>query len=155
MIVLQRWQCLGLQIEYTLTQLFETVIVGLLLYGTPDCRGPISLWFSNICFFCYYYSSNAHESECYFIKEKYVVQHEIHPHSYIFLFGETKYAEGQYYCKQSLFSQSLPPSPLPVGCGLHAAVHKICSMELNYLMEKSALMHDSYFLLLQCFLQLH
>ena len=76
-------------------------------------------------------------------------------HSYIFLFGETKYAEGQYYCKQSLFSQSLPPSPLPVGCGLHAAVHKICSMELNYLMEKSALMHDSYFLLLQCFLQLH
>ena len=41
----------------------------------------------NICFF-YYYSSNAHESECYFIKEKYVVQHEIHPHSYIFLIGE-------------------------------------------------------------------
>jgi len=50
---------------------------------------------------------------------------------------------------------SLPPSLLPLGCGLHAAVRKICSMELNYLMEKSALMYGSYFLLLQCFLQLH
>jgi len=27
-------------------------------------------------------------AECYFIKEKYTVQHEMHPHSYIFLIGE-------------------------------------------------------------------
>jgi len=41
----------------------------------------------NICFFIIIPLTRM-RAECYFIKEKYTVQHEMHPHSYIFLIGE-------------------------------------------------------------------
>jgi hypothetical protein len=109
------------------------VIVWLLLYEIPEAlyHYGFVLLVSNICFIIVIIIPLTRmRAVCYFIKEKYATTPNTHPHSYIFLLERLSMQSDNIAANNHC---SLPPSLLPVGCGLHAAVRKVCSMELDYL----------------------